>query len=178
MASHHLKKLMLLRHAKAEFQAGVTDHERSLSSRGHADAPLIGRWMVEHDAVPDFILVSTALRTRQTCTWVCKELGDKAPTPKLEDDLYAARPAEILALINHVPPTVTSLLVIAHNPGVQELAMRLSSVRSDERAVMDLATDYPSAGLTVMTYDGEWAELDGRDADVTDFVVRRASTRR
>ena len=130
--------------------------------------------MLEHHAVPDFILVSTALRTRQTCTWVCTELGDKAPTPKLEDDLYAARPAEMLALINHVPATVTSLLVIAHNPGVQELAMNLASVRSSERAVMDLATDYPSAGLTVMTYDGEWAELDGRDADITDFVVRRA----
>ncbi|THJ65075.1 histidine phosphatase family protein [Arthrobacter echini] len=175
MASHQ-KRLMLLRHAKAEFQEGVSDHERSLSSRGHADAPLVGRWMVEHDAVPDSILVSTALRTRQTCTWVSKELGDRAPTPKLEDDLYAARPAEILALINRVPPTVTSLLVIAHNPGVQELAMRLASVRSDERAVMDLATDYPTAGLTVMTFDGDWAELDRRDADVTDFVVRRAAT--
>ena len=174
MASSHLKKLMILRHADAEFREGVTDHERSLSTRGHADAPLVGRWMLEHDAVPDFILVSTALRTRQTCTWVCKELGDKAPTPKLEDDLYAARPAEMLSLINHVPATVTSLLVIAHNPGVQELAMRLASVRSSERAVMDLATDYPSAGLTVMTYDGGWGELDGRDADVTDFVVRRA----
>lgn len=176
MASHHQKTLMLLRHAKAEFQEGVPDHERSLSSRGHADAPLVGRWMVEHGSVPDQILVSSALRTRQTCTWVCKELGDKAPTPKLEDDLYAARPAEMLALINHAPRTVTSLLVIAHNPGVQELAMRLASVRSDERAVMDLATDYPSAGLTVLTFVGEWAELDGRDAEVTDFVVRRAST--
>jgi phosphohistidine phosphatase len=82
----------------------------------------------------------------------------------------------MLTLINHVPPTVTSLLVIAHNPGVQELAMRLASVRSSEPAVMDLATDYPTAGLTVLTYDGDWAALDGRDADVTDFVVRRAST--
>ncbi len=173
MASHQ-KKLMLLRHAKAEFQEGVPDHERSLSSRGHADAPLVGRWMMEHDAVPDSILVSTALRTRQTCTWVCKELGDKAPTPKLEDELYAASPSEMLAVINRVPPTVTSLLVIAHNPGTHELAMRLASARSDERAVMDLATDYPTAGLTVMTFDSEWAELEGRDAVVTDFVVRRA----
>ena len=178
MPSDHLKTLMLLRHAKAEFQDGVPDHERSLSSRGHADAPLVGRWMLEHETAPDSILVSTALRTRQTCTWVCKELGDRAPTPKLEDDLYAARPSEMLAVINHVPPTVTSLLVIAHNPGVQELAMRLASVRSSERAVMDLATDYPTAGLTVMTFDGEWAELDGRDADVTHFVVRRASALR
>ncbi|MBG6217941.1 phosphohistidine phosphatase [Arthrobacter sp. CAN_A6] len=177
MASSHLKRLMLLRHAKAEWSEGVPDHERSLSSRGHLDAPLIGRWMADN-ALPDLILCSSALRARQTCTWVCKELGDKAPTPKLEDGLYAARPGEILALINQVPPTVTSLLVIAHLPGVQELAMRLASVESNEEAVVDLATDYPTAGLTVLQHPHEWAELDGRDAAVTDFVVRRASASR
>ncbi len=169
---------MLLRHAKAEWSEGVPDHERPLSSRGHADAPLIGRWMVDNDAVPDLILCSSALRARQTCTWVCKELGDKAPTPRLEDGLYAARPAEILALINRVPSTVTSLLVIAHLPGVQDLAMRLASVESDEDAVMDLATDYPTAGLTVLQHPHEWADLDARDTDVTDFVVRRATASR
>ncbi|RJU02017.1 histidine phosphatase family protein [Arthrobacter frigidicola] len=174
MASHHLKRLMLLRHAKAEWGAGVADHERSLSSRGHLDAPLAGRWMVENDAVPDLILCSTALRARQTCTWVSKELGDKGPTPKLEEGLYAARAVEILALINAVPSTVTSLLVVAHMPGVQDLAMRLASVDSNEDAVMEMATHYPTAGLTVLEHDRDWAELDGRDAAVTDFVVRRA----
>ncbi len=173
MASHHLKRLMLLRHAKAEWQAGVADHERSLSTRGHHDAALPGRWMVDNDSIPDLILCSSALRTRQTCTWICAELGDKAPTPKLEEDLYAARPEEILALINRVPATVTNLLVIAHMPGVQDLAMRLASVDSNEDAVMEMASHYPTSGLTVLEHDGAWAELDGRDAALTNFVVLR-----
>lgn len=174
MSGHHLKKLMLLRHAKADWPRDVSDHERPLSGRGHRDAPLAGRWMVENDFLPDFILCSSALRTRQTCTWICQELGDKAPTPKLEDRLYDASPDQILSVINHVPETVTSLLVIAHMPGVQELAMRLASVFSDEDAVMEMATRYPTAGLTVMETAKPWAELDGRDARITDFVVRRA----
>lgn len=174
MSSHHLKRLMLLRHAKSDWHGDVADHERPLSSRGHRDAPLVGRWMVEHDAVPDLILTSTALRARQTCTWVCKELGDKAPTPRLEAKLYGASATEILTVINHVPETATSVLVIAHQPGIQNLAMRLASADSDEDAVVDLATHYPTAGLTVFRHGGAWAELDGRDADVTDFVVRRA----
>ncbi|WP_028281353.1 histidine phosphatase family protein [Arthrobacter sp. H5] len=174
MSSHHLKRLMLLRHAKSDWHSDVPDHERPLSSRGHRDAPLMGQWMVENDAVPDLILVSSALRARQTCTWVCKELGEKAPTPKLEDGLYAASASSILALINHVQETVTSLLVIAHLPGVQNLAMQLASTDSSEDAVVDLASHYPTAGLTVMRHDLSWAELDRRDAEVTDFVVRRA----
>jgi phosphohistidine phosphatase len=174
MSGHHLKKLMLLRHAKADWPRDVSDHERPLSGRGHRDAPLAGRWMVENNSIPDFILCSSALRTRQTCTWICEELGDKGPTPKLEDGLYSAPATRILSIINNVPETVTSLLVISHLPGVQDLAMRLASVTSDEEAVMEMATRYPTSGLTVMETDKPWAELDGRDARVTDFIVRRA----
>lgn len=174
MSGHHIKKLMLLRHAKADWPREVTsDHERPLSGRGHRDAPQAGIWMREHNAVPDFILCSSALRTRQTCTWVCDELGDKAPTAKLEDRLYDASASSILSVINHVPETVTSLLVIAHMPGVQELAMRLASVSSNEDAVMDMATRYPTSGLTVMEVEVPWAELDGRDAKITHFAVPR-----
>lgn len=164
---------MLMRHAKSDWPNNVPDHERPLSARGHRDAPLAGHWMVNNDAVPDLILCSSALRTRQTCTWICKELGDRAPTPKLEDGLYAASASEILSLINNVPETVTSLLVIAHMPGVQQLAMRLASVDSSEDAVVDMATHYPTSGLTVLRHDTDWALLDRRDAEVTDFVVRR-----
>ncbi|MHA7154654.1 SixA phosphatase family protein [Arthrobacter sp. TMN-50] len=174
MASHHLKRLMLLRHAKSDWPRNVEDFERPLSSRGHRDAPLPGQWMVENGAVPDLILCSSALRTRQTCTWICHELGDKAPTPKLEEQLYSASATTILSLINHVPETVTSLLVITHLPGIQEVAMRLASVESNEGAVMDMATHYPTSGLSVLQHDRRWAELDGRDAVMTDFVVRRA----
>ncbi|WP_113716747.1 SixA phosphatase family protein [Arthrobacter dokdonensis] len=173
MSEHHIKRLVLMRHAKAAFPLGVDDHERPLAQRGHAEAPLAGRWLLENGIVPDFILCSSALRTRQTCTWVCEQLGDKAPTPKLEQELYAASPRRMLSVVNHVPETVTTLMVITHMPGVQELALTLASRDSDQDAYMNMANAYPTSAFTVLEHSGDWATLDGQDARVTHFVVPR-----
>ncbi|GAB3518808.1 SixA phosphatase family protein [Arthrobacter monumenti] len=174
MSQHHLKKLILLRHSKASMPGHVTDHERPLSDQGHADAPEAGKWLVEHNAVPDFILCSSALRARQTCTWICQELREKAPTAKLEDGLYDASETRILTLINHVPETVQSLLVITHLPAVQALALRLAADDSEEEAYTDVALSYPTGGISVLEHDLKWAELDDRDCRLTAFAAPRA----
>ncbi|PYI69844.1 histidine phosphatase [Arthrobacter livingstonensis] len=173
MSEHHIKRLILMRHAKAAFPVGVEDHERPLAQRGHNEAPLAGKWLLENGIVPDFILCSSALRTRQTCTWVCQQLGDKAPTPKLEYGLYAASPHRMLSVVNHVPETVTTLMVISHMPGIQELALTLASRDSDQDAYMNMANGYPTSAFTVLEHGGDWATLDGQDARVTHFVVPR-----
>ena len=175
MSNHHLKRLVVLRHSKAAWPDGVPDLERPLAKRGHADAPEAGKWLLTHEVVPDFILCSIALRTRQTCTWVCDQLGDLAPTPKLESGLYAAGAARMLAVVNHVPETVRTLLVIAHMPGVQDLVLRLASRDSDHEAYMDAASHFPTTGLAVFEVAAPWAELDGQDARLTDFAVPRAA---
>ncbi len=151
---------------------GVSDHERPLAARGHREAALAGQWLAAHGA-PDFILCSSALRARQSCTWVCKELAEQAPTPKLEDDLYDGGPVRMLALINHLPETVTSLLVVSHLPTVQDLGLRLASRDSDPEAYMQLAERYPTSSLAVFETGSSWAELDGQDASLSYFVVPR-----
>lgn len=178
MSKHHVKRLVVLRHSKAAWPEGVPDVDRPLAERGHADAPEAGKWLLTHRVVPDFILCSVALRTRQTCTWVCGELGDLAPTPKLETGLYAASAGRILAVINHVPDTVRTLLVIAHMPGVQDLVLRLASRDSDQDAYLDAANHFPTTGLAVLEVDKPWAELDGQDASLTHFAVPRAESRK
>lgn len=168
-----MKRLILMRHAKSDWINGVSDFDRPLAARGHREAALAGAWLVKENILPDFILCSSALRTRQTCTWVCDQLGDKAPTPKLEDGLYAASESSMLSIINHTPETVQTLMVIIHMPGVQELALRLASRESDQDAYMGVATDYPTSALTVFNYDGEWAHLDGQDASISNFLIPR-----
>ncbi|WP_433875954.1 SixA phosphatase family protein [Sinomonas atrocyanea] len=177
MSKHHLKRLVVLRHSKAAWPVGVADADRPLAERGHADAPEAGKWLLRHHIVPDFILCSVALRTRQTCTWVCEELGDKAPTPKLESGLYAASAARMLAVVNHVPETVRTLLVVSHMPGVQDLVLRLASRDSEHEAYMDAASHFPTTGLAVLETETPWAELDGQDARLTHFAAPRAKKR-
>lgn len=173
MSDHHLKRLVLLRHAKSDYPMGVADHDRPLASRGNREAPAAGAWLRENDVVPDFIVTSDALRTRSTCAWVISELGEKAPTPYLDSRVYGASSTKLCAIINETPETVTTLLVIGHQPVLQELAMRLASVDSDEEAVYELAMDYPTLGMTVLETTKDWAEIDGRDMRVTNFVVPR-----
>ncbi|GAA1667251.1 phosphoglycerate mutase [Citricoccus zhacaiensis] len=167
------KTLILLRHAKSDWPDGVNDHDRPLGGRGNREAPAAGQWLAGQGLYPDMILCSDAVRTRQTCTWVCSELGEKAPTPYLDSRLYEADATRALAVINETEERVRTLMVIGHMPWVQDLGMRIASVDSDEEAVVSMAERYPTLGLQVFKVPGEWASLDGRDARMTHFVVPR-----
>jgi phosphohistidine phosphatase len=173
MSEHHLKRLVLLRHAKSDYPLGVSDHDRPLAARGNREAPAAGAWLRDHEVVPDYIVLSDAQRTRATCAWVISELGEKAPTPYMDSRIYGASSTRLCSIINETPATVTTLMVIGHQPVLQELAMRLASADSDEEAVYELAMNYPTLGMTVLQTEKSWAEIDGRDMRVTDFVVPR-----
>lgn len=154
-------------------QAG--DRLRPLAASGAADAPLAGRWLRENGWVPDAIICSDALRTRQTCLWVCQQLGEQAPTPYLDSRIYGAGATELISIINQTPETVQTLLVVGHMPTVQDVAMRLCTADSDEDAVLAMASNYPPLGLCAFSLAGSWAELDGRDARLEHFEVPRQS---
>ncbi|GAA4480288.1 histidine phosphatase family protein [Enteractinococcus fodinae] len=166
------KRLIVLRHGKAAYPP-VPDHERPLAQRGNTEAPAAGRWLVEQGYYPDLIITSDAVRTRQTTTWVLNELGDKAPTPYLDSRLYMAPVTRVLSVINEVEEQVRTLMLVGHMPWVQELGMRLASTESNEDAVLNMAERYPTLGMMVFDVPGEWASLDGRDANMTHFVVPR-----
>lgn len=152
-------------------QAG--DRLRPLAASGASDAPAAGRWMKANNWIPDAIICSDALRTRQTCLWVCEQLGEKAPTPYLDSRIYGADATELISIINETPESVDTLLMVGHMPTVQDVAMRLSSADSDEDAVLAMASNYPPLGLCAFSIAGSWAELDGRDARLEHFEVPR-----
>lgn len=166
------KRLIVLRHGKAAYPP-VPDHERPLAQRGNTEAPAAGKWLVEQEFYPDAIITSDAVRTRQTTTWILNELGDKAPTPYLDSRLYMASATQALSVINETEEQVRTLMLVGHMPWVQDLGMRLVSTASHEDAVIRMAERYPTLGLMVFNIPGEWATLDGRDANMTHFVVPR-----
>ena len=167
------RTLIIMRHGQADMPWGTSDFDRRLTEHGEQQAHDAARWLLEQGAVPEMIVCSAALRTRQTCTWVMDALGEKAPTPKLESALYAAGATSMLSVVNHVPETVNTLMVISHMPGIQSLALRLASRNSDQNAYMDLASSFPTSAFAVFEHTGDWATLDGQDAELTNFVVPR-----
>lgn len=163
------KRLLVLRHAQAGHTFTGDDHSRTLTEKGQRHSREVGRWLLESQLWPEATIVSDAMRARQTFIWIADELGDKAATPYLDDRLYMASSRTMCSVINETPEAVQTLLVIAHMPGVQDLAMELASRDSEETAVLSMAEHWPTAGLAVFDVDKPWAELDGRDALLTRF---------
>ena len=116
-------RLILTRHAKSDWSTpGAPDHDRPLNARGRRQAPLVGRWLASRRDLPARILCSDATRTRETLDLILPELG-VAPDVSFDAALYHAAPETILAAIRaELVPTV---MVIGHNPGLAEAALRL-----------------------------------------------------
>jgi phosphohistidine phosphatase len=110
-------------------QAGIVriwlDHDRPLNKRGKHDAPLVGRLLKREDLVPDIIISSTALRARATAEAVAKASGYKGEII-LNKSLYAAGPEAYLGVINDLSDDYVRVLIIGHNPGLEELVEMLT----------------------------------------------------
>jgi phosphohistidine phosphatase len=166
-------RLMLLRHAKAEFaSSGQTDAERTLAARGREVAPVMGHYLAQHSLRPDTALVSTALRTRQTWQLVAAEL-DQPPPATFEARLYDATAHNLLAVLQELPSDVHSVLVVGHNPGVQELATLLIA-SGDITARQSLLEKFPTASVAVIDFPvRSWAEIRPNGGRVDRFVTPR-----
>lgn len=158
-----MRQLLLMRHAKAVRELGLSDHARSLTQRGREDTVRVARFLQDHKLNPDLAIASDAKRTRETLELATGQFIP-APTTRLEANLYLAEPFAILKAIRATPPTVSTLLVVGHNPGIHELALALAG-RGQQADVERLTLSFPTAAVAIVNLDCEWsavAELAGR----------------
>jgi phosphohistidine phosphatase len=149
------KRLTLIRHANAEQDADVRDFERPLSRKGLSEAQDMARRFQERNLAPDLILVSAAVRTRETADTFVKVLGVAARLLQADDGLYLADGDYILGAIRAVGPRVKHLMVIAHNPGISAAAIAL--------APEAVTGDLPTCGTLTMTVScATWNLIDRR----------------
>lgn len=173
MTSGELRRLVVLRHAKSAWPDGVADHERPLAPRGRRDAPAAGRRLREAGCVPDLVVCSTAGRTRQTWDLVSDELG--ATTPVTHDArLYRASAGELLGVVRDIPARVRTLMLVGHNPGVQDLVLMLAG-EEDSYALERTRTKFPTSAIAVLCLSGPWRDLEPGAARLTEMVVPRGA---
>ncbi|MFF2411916.1 SixA phosphatase family protein [Streptomyces sp. NPDC058092] len=164
-------RLIVLRHAKSAWPEGVPDHERPLAGRGRRDAPAAGRWLYEARCVPDLVICSTARRTRQTWDLVAAELGT-APEVVFEPRVYEASASALVSVVRDVPERRRTVLLIGHQPGVQDMVLSLAGDGDDE-ALTRARVKFPTAAVAVLVLPGTWARLAPGTAALTDFAVPR-----
>ncbi|AVH60142.1 MULTISPECIES: SixA phosphatase family protein [Streptomyces] len=167
-----LRRLVVLRHAKSAWAAGVADHERPLAPRGRRDAPAAGRALAASDCLPDLALCSTALRARETWELAAEQWGTPPPV-RVDRRLYAADVPELLEVLREVPDQVGTLLLIGHNPGLAALVLELAGDGLDD-TLDRVRTKFPTSAVAVLAWHGGgWPELVGGTALLTDVIVPR-----
>ncbi|HYY11715.1 MAG TPA: histidine phosphatase family protein [Kineosporiaceae bacterium] len=165
------RRLVLVRHAKSARPIGVPDHDRPLAGRGRRDAQAAGRWFRTEGPRPDLGLCSTAARARQTWEIVCRSLP---PVPtRLSPELYGADADELLDLVAQVPASVGTLVVVGHEPTASITVLRLAAKRSERGALEALAEKYPTTGIAVLRFGGDWTSAADAHPVLETFTVPR-----
>lgn len=155
MSAEGARRLTLVRHANADQNGDVRDFERPLSRKGQGEALDMARRFQERGLVPDLILTSAAVRTRETSEIFARVLGVAGRLLQAEDSLYLADGDHVIACIRAIGPRVNHLMVIGHNPGISAAAISL--------APEAISNDLPTCGtLTMSVSCGKWELIDRR----------------
>lgn len=149
-----MRRLILFRHGKAE-TVPLTggDRDRRLTDRGKTDSAGSGAWLAGHGFVPDHVFISPALRTRST--WECAKPAFPDASVETRDGLYLGGMEEIMEEVETLSPDVGVLMVVGHNPGLQELAARLAAeVDADPDQVERINDGFPTSTVCVIAMNG------------------------
>lgn len=163
-----MTRLYLLRHARAKWAApGARDYDRALELSGKADAEAVAASMLLAGYVPDKVLCSGAARARQTWEAVSRHL-DVADIG-YDDALYNSNAAGYLDLIRQ-HGGAGSLLVVGHNPMMEDLAVALSH-GGEPAALAAVERGFPTCGLAVIRFSTPLAAIAPEDGFLEDFLV-------
>jgi phosphohistidine phosphatase len=164
------KRLYLLRHAKSSWkQTGLADHERPLADRGRRAAEAIAHHLTEKDVVVDLVLCSTAQRVRETFERIAPAL--QGVGAQYEPELYGATAELLLERLHGVSDDVAAVMLIGHNPAIEDLALGLARPSPERR---ELAIKFPTGALATLELDGPaWRDVQRDGGTLVDFVRPR-----
>jgi len=154
----------------------LEDHDRVLAERGRSDALRMGQYLSEEDLVPQLVLCSSAARTRQTLE-VMLAGWQPAPSVRELNDLYLARWLSIINHIRQVREAAPTLMIIGHNPGLEEAARVLSRPPGDAKTrklQQLLHDDYPTAAVTILEFEiDSWSGVERGEGELEAFIRPR-----
>lgn len=141
---------------------GIDDQDRMLTTRGREDAARLGHFLSEAAHIPDLVLCSPAARTRETLESLLPELGAR-PAVQYLSELYLAKPPAILAVIRRTRKAIGSLMIVGHNPGVENCARELVREpveRKMHKTYLAMRESFPTSALVVIDFAGEhWRRI-------------------
>ncbi|MDT8383271.1 MAG: histidine phosphatase family protein [Gammaproteobacteria bacterium] len=151
------RQLTLLRHAKSDWDSlSDSDYDRPLSHRGIRDANRVGRWLQEQAYAPDYIVSSPALRARQTIEAVNSVLEIAPQHIHYDSNIYMANRETLLQVLAGIPKKYSSILLVGHNPGLDELLVYLCAGKPEHSKDGKLLT---TAAIASLAMPDNWKDL-------------------
>ncbi len=144
-----MKTLILLRHAKSDHPPGLSDRDRPLAARGTLDAPRMGQRLHGRGIRVDRLISSPAVRALATARLVAAALEYPPRRIRVDERLYPGDLAQLLDVIRALEESALQVMLVAHNPGLSELAQRCAAQ----------ITHLPTCAAAVLEYDGAWGEF-------------------
>ena len=161
-----------MRHAKAEPFA-ETDHARRLTDRGVAAARDVGAHLRDSGIRPDFVLVSSAERTRDTWAEVSELAGAGSAEVRLDDAVFTGSPDVVLEALRAAPADAGTVMFVGHNPTAAYLCHLLDDGEGEPAAVSGLLEGFPPGAVAVMEIGVPWSELGPETGRVVGYYVGR-----
>ena len=133
--------LYIMRHAKSDWSGPqISDFERPINKRGTRNAIRIGEWMNENNHIPQKIISSPALRAKETIELVTEQISKfNLEDLTYEDELYLAGFTQLIEFINTYKDKVQSLMLVGHNPGIENLVNYLCDRSGDKETIVTTA---------------------------------------
>jgi phosphohistidine phosphatase len=165
------RELLILRHGKSDWDAGVRDFDRPLKNRGKRSAQKIGVWLWQQHLRPDLIISSPAERAITTANKCAKAMDISAESVMQDRRAYAASLDDLLAVLADAPGNGQRVMLVGHNPGLEELLVFLAD---KEVPFPDDGKLLPTATLAHLSMPADWKELNSGDAVLKQIVRPRS----
>lgn len=165
-----MHRLYVLRHAKSSWSNScLADHDRPLAPRGERAAAALAGHVAAIDPPPALVLCSSARRAQDTLEPVRAQLPESMAV-LVEDGLYGASAQEIVDRLREVPEDTPSVLVVGHNPGLEDLVCGLGR-DGDPELIARVHAKFPTGAFATLTFPGPWKSLGSGPATLEAFVV-------
>lgn len=164
--SKPLCELLILRHGKSDWSTNDTDFYRPLKNRGKRNAQQMGSWLAEQELYPDVILSSPATRALTSAEKACKSMGQDTSVIHTNKYIYEADKDELLSVLSEVPAKTQRVLLVGHNPGLEDLLVYLAK----EITIPDDGKLLPTATLAHLQLSQSWNKLQAHKATVQTII--------
>lgn len=165
-----MKTLTLLRHAKSGWDDPVArDFDRPLNAKGARAAETMGRHLRGLGLAFDLVVASPAVRVQETLDHFASGLGETL-APEWDRRLYLASEATLLDVVRALPDAADQVLLVGHNPGLEELVLLLAETGALRQ---DVAEKFPTASVAVLEVGTHWSETCDGGATLLRFIRPR-----